>query len=163
MFVPVILNTCLALYQSGDYLGQDPSWPNSFPFPGVTQLPSFSGNVLQCNRSPSRVTLPLCVSHCIFIPPSSDFKHPSLSWCNAAFPSLVEEGAADPTLLQSSCACASPRLAPDASPGPQQPWSLSWSQCKLLTIYFLMSSTILASKLHINWDSVGCSLCSSDY
>ena len=36
------------------------------------------------------------------------------------------------------------------------------SQSNLLTICFSMSSTVLASKLHISWDAVGCSLCSSE-
>ena len=36
------------------------------------------------------------------------------------------------------------------------------SQSNLLTICFSMSSTILASNLHICWDTVGCSLCSSE-
>ena len=36
------------------------------------------------------------------------------------------------------------------------------SQHNLLTICFSMSSTILASNLHVSWDTIGCSLCSSE-
>ena len=35
-------------------------------------------------------------------------------------------------------------------------------QSNLFTVYFSMSSTILAFNLHICWDSIGCSLCSSE-
>ena len=48
------------------------------------------------------------------------------------------------------------------------PWSLSWSQgpyfpeALSLPFDFSMSYTVLASNLHICWDTVGCSLCSSE-
>ena len=63
------------------------------PSPGVTQDPSFSGASI---HSPSGCIPPLCVSHFISIPPG-DFKHSS--WCQAAHPALVGEGAGDLTLL----------------------------------------------------------------
>ena len=52
--------------------------------------------------------------------------------------------------------------------GLQLPWSRSWSlgpycpKAISLSSDFSMSSTILASNLHICWDTVGCSLCSSE-
>ena len=51
--------------------------------------------------------------------------------------------------------------------GLQPPWSLRWPQgpycpeALSLPSDFSMSSTVLPSNLHICWDTVGCSLCSS--
>ena len=132
--------------------------PTLLPSPHNTQLPHFSGNALASDNSPSGGTLPLCISHCIFIP-LSNFKHPGLSWCDATFPALVGEVAVDPA-LQSSCGSRRPQcqvtfgdcsnLSPCAGPNIISLPSVS------------TSSTILASKLRISLDSVGCLLCSSE-
>ena len=68
------------------------------PSPGDTQLPSFSGNDLASVHSPSGCLQPLCVSHFISIPPR-DLEHPDPSWCWAALPTLVGQGAGTVTLL----------------------------------------------------------------
>ena len=80
---------------------------------GVTWLPNFSGDVLAGNHSPSGGTPSLCISHCVFITPSY-FKHPGLSWCGAAFPAVVGEGAAD---LQLWIQLSSKSPAAAADPG----------------------------------------------
>ena len=72
--------------------------PTLLPSPGVTQLPSFSGNDLASIHSPSGCILPLCVSHFISIP-FSNFHHPGPFWCWATLPALEREEAGDLTLL----------------------------------------------------------------
>ena len=144
--------------------------PTLLPSLGVTQLSNFSGNVLASNLSPSGEILPLSISHYVFIPPN-DFKQFGISWCGAAFPALVGEGAVElQSLIQPSSkapvAAADPgarcqartssTLVPVQVPGTLLP------QRNLITICFSTSSTVLASKLHISWDSIGSSLCSSE-
>ena len=94
-------------------------------------------------HSPSRCILLLCVSHFVSIPPS-DFQHPGPSWCWAALPALVGEGAGD--------------LIPAAGTGPWAPGSLVpaqipgtlLSQCNVLTVCFSMSSGIFGFQTSYN-------------
>ena len=127
------------------------------PSPGVAWHLNFSGAGV---HSPSGCVPPLCVSHFVSIPPS-DFQHPGPSWCQAALPALVGEGAGDLTLLPVSCGRR-------PAGGPQQPWSLRRSQgpyrpssITSLSV-FQCPLQFWASKHLISWDSVGCSLCSSE-
>ena len=133
-------------------------------------LPNFSGTVPAGNHSPIRGTLPLCISYCIFISPS-DFKYPGLSWCGTTFPALRGEGAAKLQLLiqlSSIAPAAATVLALGARPGttatlvPAQVPGNFPSLYKLLPSIFQHPLQSLASKLHISWDSIGCSLCSSE-
>ena len=63
------------------------SWPFSSPSSRCDQLSNAFGTV------PAVVCLELCVSYCLFIPPS-DFKHPGLSWHGSGTPPcLGGEGA----------------------------------------------------------------------
>ena len=126
------------------------------PSPGVTQLLNFSGARV---HSPSGCILPLCVSHFISVP-LSDFQHPDCSWCQAALPALVGEGAG--YLMSSLYAAAGTR------PGAQPPWSLCRFQgpyrpsaISSLSVFQCLLQFV-AFKLHISWDPIGCSLCFSE-
>ena len=124
--------------------------------PGVPWQLSFSGASV---HGPSGCVPPLCVSHFISISPS-DFQHPGPSWCQAALPALVGEGAGALTLLPVSWGrCPGPPQqpwSPRRSQGPYHPSaisSLSVFQCPLQYFSFTF---------RISWDSVGCSLRSSE-
>ena len=118
------------------------------PSPGVTWHLNFSGSSI---HSPSGCVPPLCVSHFISIPPSS-FQNPGPSWCQAALPALVGEGAGDLTLLQGYCSrrwagghsslgpCTHPR---DLTVPAQSPHCFSMSS----TIFCLQTSY----KLGFHW------------
>ena len=75
-------------------------------------------------------------------------------------PCFVGQGAVYLALIQGSCTGtelgAAAALVPVLVPG------TLLSQHNLLTVCFSMSSKILASKLHISWDSIGGLLCSSE-
>ena len=128
--------------------------PTLFSSPGITQLPIFSGNDPAGVHSLSRWTPALCISDFVFIPPR-DFKHPGSS-C------LAGEVAFDLALIQAS----GDRHPQVLGQGLQEPWFLCWSQgpyhSKAISLpsFFQCSPTILASNLHICWDSIGCSICS---
>ena len=77
------------LFESGSDTAQ------LLPSPDVAWNLNFSGGGI---HSPSRCVPPLCISCFISIPPS-DFQHPGPSWCQAALPALVGEGAGDLALL----------------------------------------------------------------
>ena len=74
---------------------------------------------------------------------------------------------AGPALLQSSCGSRHPQHQVPCQ-GPQQSLSLCRSQGSYRPYSISLPSVFqcplqsLASKLHISWDSVGCSLCSSE-
>ena len=98
----------------------------------------------------------LCVSptSSLFSPsPPRDLQHPGLSWCWAALPALVGEGAGDLTLLPVSCSRCQLGAAA-ALVTTQIPGSLP-SQYNLLTVYFSMSSAIFglqtSYKLGFHW------------
>ena len=132
------------------------------PSPGVTQLLNFSGNYPASVHSLSGRTLPLHVCHFIFISPS-DFKHPGQSWCHSILP--VRQGRELLIWLSSKTPASGPagaRPGAAAAPVPGVVLGTLPSQSILLTICFSVSSTILASKLHISWDSIGFSHCSSE-
>ena len=86
------------------------------PSSGVAQHPNFSGASV---HSPSGCLLPLCVSHFISTSPS-DIQNPGPSWCWAALPTLVGEGAGVLTLLPLSCSGCQARgcssLGPSTDP-----------------------------------------------
>ena len=91
----------------------------------------------------------------------NNFQHPDPCWCQAALPALRGEGASDLTLLPISCSrhwvgcyrglhqCANPR-------------DLTVPAQSLHHLFFNVLCNFFASKLHTSWDSVGCSLCSSE-
>ena len=93
--------------------------------------------------------------------PPSDFRHTGSCWRYVAFPALVGEGAgwfdSSPRILQqlSGWGLQQPWL-PHISQGPYGPNAIS------LPSVFQCPVQILASKLHISWVSIGCSLCSSE-
>ena len=113
------------------------------PSPGVTQHPNFS-----CARihSPSGCVLPLCVSHFISTSPS-DFQHPGPSWCRAALPALVGEGAGALTLFPSCSRCWARATAVLVLA--QIPGTLP-SQHTLFTVCFSMSSAIFCLQTSYN-------------
>ena len=81
------------LYESGSHTTQ------LLPSPGIAWHINFSGASVHSSSG----FYHLCVSsHFVSIPPS-DFRNPGPSWCQAALPALVEEGAGDLTLLPLSC------------------------------------------------------------
>ena len=131
------------LYKSGANTAQ------LLPPPGVTRHPNLSGASV---HSPSGCVPPLCVSYFISTSPS-DFQHPSPSWCWAALPAVVGDGAGDLTLLYYPEAGttwgAAAALVPAQIPG------TLLSQHTLLTVCFSMSSTIFclqtSYKLGIHW------------
>ena len=134
--------------QTGDYLGQGPSWPN------YSQLASTVS--LGAHR-------PLCACHFILISPS-DFKHPCPSWCCSILPVWQERELLIWLSSTDLAAGAGRHWARDcSSPGPCSGPRDPLSQSNLLTNCSSMSSTILASSLHICWDTAGCSLCSLSY
>ena len=163
---PAILNKCPDFHTAHFLTRLETIWvsdkhsPTLLPSPGVAWLPNFSGNDLAGVHSPRGCTLPLCVFHFVSIP-HSDFKHPGPSCCQAALPALVGEGAGALTLLPVSCGRQwtmghSGLVSLRRSQGPYPPStnsSLSVFQCPL---------QFLTYKLHTRWDSVGCSLCSSE-
>ena len=99
----------------------------------------------------------LCVSLTSSLFPPRDFQNPGPSWCWAALLALVGEGAGDLTLFPiSSERCwarghrgADPRELTIPTQSPHH-------------LFFNVLLLFLASKLHISWDSLGCSLCSSE-
>ena len=100
------------------------------------------------------------VFHFVVIPPS-DFQRPGPSWCWAALPALVGEGVSALTLLTMSCDghwtgnCSS--LGTHADPR-----DLTIPEQSPHHLFFNVLCKFFASKLHISWDSIGCSLCSSE-
>ena len=120
------------------------------PSPGVAWHLNFSGAGV---HSPSGCVPPLCVSHFVSIPPS-DFQHPGPSWCQAALPALVGEGAGDLTLLPVSCG-RRPAGGATAALVPAQISGTLPSQLNHLSVCFSMSSAILglqtSYKLGFRW------------
>ena len=97
-----------------------------------------------------------CVSATSSFFPPSDFKHPGPSWCLSILP--VWQGREPLTWLSSKTLVAGPGAGPGAAAAlvpALVPGTLP-SRSNLLTICFSMSSTTLASKLHMCWDSVVC-------
>ena len=119
------------------------------PSPGITWHLKCSGTSV---HSVSGCVPPLCVSHFFSFPPS-DFQYPDPSWCQAALPALVREGASDLTLLQLSC-----RRHPAGGHralGPTQNSETLPSQCSPFIVCFSMSSAIfvlqISHKLRFLW------------
>ena len=110
-------------------------------------------------HSPSGCTTSLCLPLHLYSP--SDCQHRGPSWYWAALSALVGEGAGDLSLLPVSCGR---RLARGhGSPGPHaDPRDLTFPAQSLHCLFFNVLCNFFATKLHISWDSVGCSLCSSE-
>ena len=125
------------------------------PSPDVAQHLNFSGASI---HSPSGCIPPLRVSHFISIPPR-DFQHPGSSWCQAALPALVGQGAGDLTLLPVSCSRCWARGCSNLGPCTDPKHRTVPAQSPHHVFQCLQ---FLASKLHIIWDSICCSLCSSE-
>ena len=130
--------------------------PTLLSSPGITWLPNFSGDDLVSIHSPSSPTsvhFPLCLYSAQWLQALRSIMMPLCSPC------LAREGAVDLALLQGSCSTgpgAVAALVPVLVSGNLP------SHLNLFTVWFSISSTILASKLHISWDPIGCSFCSSE-
>ena len=105
-----------------------------------------------------------CASLTSSLFPPSDFKHPGPSGCCSILPVWQERELLIWLSSTDLAAGAGRHWARDcSSPGPCSGPRDPLSQSNLLTNCSSMSSTILASSLHICWDTAGCSLCSLSY
>ena len=84
----------------------------------------------------------------------------SSPWCQAAISALIGEGADDLTLLPISCGRC--RVGGHSSLGPCTDTRDLTVPAQSPHCLFFQCPLQLASKLHISWDSVGCSLHSSE-
>ena len=125
--------------------------PTLLPPPGFTQLPNFSGIVPASDQSPSQGTLPaVCLPPHLYTP--SGFQESRSLLAQDWLPCSRRGGSCevtitDPALLQSPAATI---------PGTLLAHTIS------LPFIFKHPLPSLASKLHIRWYSLCCSLCSSD-
>ena len=92
---------------------------------GLTWLPNFSGNDPAGVHSPNGWTLPLCVSHFIFIP-SSDLKYWGPSWCCSVLPVWQER----------KCWFGSPLRIPWQTPGHANPRELTFPKQSPYCLFF---------------------------